>query len=695
MITMDFDIIKITNKTKKKIVLCYKDKVINQKNPIWQKGPDDNPNNGIMFPAAFRLNSLKNQNELPVLEVTVRIPNKKRIDKFKLICLYEKRIELFSGETNKSNVSPEFVVFTVKAKIDPDGFFSITGEKLYWQVKCINTNEVSELKKVNLEFYWLYSHCYDTFKRGIPVEILRELARACWISDQFCSDNQNEQQTNFNNQKSSIKQWITEAVVNYCFFRNPPFYNLKNLQPSYTKKSCSTNTVMITTFKLKKYLNPTDGDVCNCLDQAAILFYYLRCIGITDISFYCINHFGFLKYTRLIGRGYCNNPKEGNLVVDQKENERKPFGNHWCCYLKGFHWILDSCIGPHTGGENYHQYRKNAMDKTIPILTTPLEYPTKTKLEVIMYVDTIPQQIQISKPESISNKEFLKDNGLLDEALQRMQKNIQVSIPPDPIEWEPLISESNWVLLFEDLIPGYEEIIKTWKLKKDKGWVNIDLHVFNVTDPLKNTMSNFLYTYLTTLPEIPFKIISNGTSGIYYVYFPDENTHDYFLLGYANYIVMIQSQNVDYTFLNKVSNWFEQKFRETETVTNTSKRYVSSPLGKTIISKRKLNIDETVFVKIPCHANILYDFMFKLENPKSMKPVDIVLQLIDEGVHDGKHFFEFKAVKRAKNTLVISAVDNEKFWVWNREFTIIVDGDKTPDKHTKKGGKRQRQTKNK
>jgi len=151
------------------------------------------------------------------------------------------------------------------------------------------------------------------------------------------------------------------------------------------------------TFKLTKYMKPAPrqsagNDFVNCYDQTYAVIVFSGAIGLTMKGLF-LQPFGYLKLTRLVGKGRCNNPfptrkfenaqenylidiledgvgksrppmLEDFLVVDARDHYRSAFGNHMFCEYNVK--VYDACAGPATGNEDSLGYLLENIDINTP-----------------------------------------------------------------------------------------------------------------------------------------------------------------------------------------------------------------------------------------------------------------------------------------------------------------------------------------
>ncbi len=520
---MRFDIVSI--KMKGCTCLGKNGKPINPRKPIWEKGLDVKDGDGSKSPGAFVLYksySTAKKNKTPyneqtaVLELNVEIPLSLKGTQYLLQGYYDKEIVLFSGCATVQRAEQSELTFTVTAKYRPEGFFYLCGEHIHWQLSRSDSTQKSGFIPTYLELFWLYSYNCELFKKvGAPVEILREAARACRLTGQIQraqfqhSEKDNKKTILIKRSKpfeTEIWKWIVEEIVLWCFHRNPPAYDIIQPFDKYIYEVNKKDGAI--SFDLPVFLDALTNQwaTCNCDDQASVLQYYLKAIGISNVTYYKMKPFGFLRLTKLAGRKWCNNPGYGdgkNAIVGTTVWNRKPFDRHTFCFLKEL-GVLDSCIGPHTGGETIDQYVENAVDKCHPPLEeqlnickkgTPRFSPAKNKkiTPMVGVVASGESLRQKKKPEPTS---AFTINFLLEDEGPEARKNEDSQSKKAVVrEWYkfsdvPIINDPKGKL-FEEIIPGPDEVMKKWTFYKDDRYINIEIYVSSSDNQL--SLNRFAY----------------------------------------------------------------------------------------------------------------------------------------------------------------------------------------------------------
>jgi hypothetical protein len=664
-IIMEFKILEIkVMENGANVRLCFikkdKFKKIFLNEPIW-KGKK-------MHPAAF----LINQSIPAALQVNVHLNGKSRGGKYKL-CAYYGDTLMFSSRPKKLPHELKKVRFTVQAKFKAGDFFKVAGNLLSWKL-LRNNKPVSILhENIDLELYWIYKENHLFFKRGIPVEILRGIARGFMFTGQTritrLDNSHNPLKLEHTTGSNPGMSKIIVPVVYCCFFFNPPCYDIRNGSRNYTRGSYTKMT-----FELKKYLKSIEHPhaTCNCDDQAAVLQVFLKAVGIPKVKIGSVPTSFYLKLTNLVGRGLCNNPKfagppsgvlckmftcclkECNPITARGDKHRTEFDHHAFCYLGNGNnreqWpILDSCVGPHTGSEKYSEYYDNISDKSSDKLFTPQPFNGVTKIDWVTGWKT--------RPEFPLTKKFIEKMYLTDKVIKKPVDRFVVCSWPDPREC-PALAKKGWEMRFEDIIPGNNGVLKSWILYKEETCIDIELYISS----RKDTSAMFRFLEIgsnTDFSELPYKkgpcrlgqhsarsIICSCIKNFWI---------------YHNVVFNIICHNVEKKKVKKLIKWL-YKFAKVHIKEDIDK-YLPS-IADITCSKTKPKVGKTVTVNMIHQDNILHDFIFSEDD----KYESDGLHLIDET----EDSLVFEAVKKSDNKLVVVAVDKNTLLVNKKEFIIQV-----------------------
>lgn len=471
------------------VVLGINNKPINPELPLWQQEDNNKTGKITLRPVAFLLN----QPDTAALLVTVRILSRHFDEDVFLEGLYgANNLRLFYGLPIEKNKENKEVVFRVHCLYTPEGFFKMTGKGLFWRITRTHTGEFKELGGVDMEIYWLYGDPYDYFPKGIPLETLREIARACKFNRRIKHSQFDHEKRSIKpegpSQGISVKQWVVEQVVNHCFGRNPPRFDIWRGFSRFTISSSQYAKTLL----INQYLNSKNDSnaLCNCTDQAGVLQYFLKVIGIEEVMVYPLDRFGYLKEIQLVGRGVCNNPYYGTAEGCAREQpvvenckEQTFFENHFFCVLKiNDEWrVLDSCIGPYTGEDNKDKY----LEKTREEDKWPKNDRTKVARpdHIILPGEPVPRG-----PGGVPRGISFTINQLSERGVTLQPKSAPKGAPRFLVRKWPDIArlriphKEGWKLLFKEIVPGKTRVLKTWKLVKGKSTITIHLYISHI-DP--------------------------------------------------------------------------------------------------------------------------------------------------------------------------------------------------------------------
>lgn len=475
---MSAEIIEI--KARGNLILSLNNQPIPLDAPILRKGANRavNATDAGEFPAAFPLDDPESSG----LDVTVWFPDGDTQGDYTLTLLYHKNTVLFSGNAqpadqegnNKKNTRS----FTLAAQYRPQGYAKVRGRDLSWRLVGGKTGETLQQPTHPFELYWLYQDSGDLFQRGVPVEMLRDFT--CHLEGEGLPD----QDTGGSPPGHSPEKVMAE-VVKWVFNRVPPRYDILHGSPHFARV-CGRLEFSLS---LAEYLSAPDdpGQLCNCYDMANIVQAFLILLGIRDVKYVFMEPYGYLKEAQLIGRGTCNNPfyqrDNSKPVVPEEDPARRPFNNHAYCLTPGG-TVLDACAGPHIGTKTVAQYIQNAIDTNYPKDPRCTPGTAKDIYEgkgLVMIDQTIaPGEL----PDSPLTKAFMEELGIDVSGFPGGSDQYVVLSQLDP-GLCPALANQPRSLFYSGIIPGQNEVVKTWKLKQaDKEEsIRINLHIFSSSGP--------------------------------------------------------------------------------------------------------------------------------------------------------------------------------------------------------------------
>lgn len=640
--------IKIKFKSGKNISLSYEGKLVNLLESIWQQNGDASKENTM--PAAF---ILKKECKA-AMEVKIRIFDA-ITGKYTLTgsCDSEWGFIEFSGLVDvladKRGEDIEISV-EISANDEPEDFFSISGNWT-WKITSNNQGEYFEGNATYLELYWLYDAIdYSIFSKGVPVEILRHVAAVY-------------QSMIVNLKNLPIKKALIETVVIWCFYRNPPRYDIYS--------SCGKSHYVLfvhnleeINFLLYDYLNSTNDSnaLCNCYDMAAVLQLYLKAVGIKEVKYCKISNFGYLKLTPLIGRGLCNNPWYDDLkelpVVPEKWQGRKPFSQHVCCCIdcdqnknSQCGWIIDACVGPHTGNETIKEYLDNVIDKA---------YPDRERNPNPAYIECFNGITHINWVSGLKNKldlEFIKQfiNPKFLKKVWKEMHGYYVKCPwPTPTTFSCLGQE--WEIFFEEIIAGNNQAMKSWKIRKKGGSIHLKIYILS-----RRKTHDFQYLFKEVDQSISGGICIRGPS--YLGEWCVKSSRGYFsryLWKDYNALFDVTFKNVTFPDETLLVCLNELAYNHREPVLGPLPPLnVKNPDNKKIV----LNKGEKAEFEIEINKKLFIDFHLSGDG----------LQLIKQSETGNLLVLELIALKPSKNKLHLTAVDKDTVLSTTRVYKIEIN----------------------
>ncbi len=669
---MEFEIREIKlKKNNANIHLSLNGELIPLYKPLWK--------NEKMYPTAFLMN------EIPyaALEVTIHILDgaPAREYQYTFEAHHDER-PMFSSSPVKLPPKAKSVIFEVYPQFKAGGAFLISGNILSWNLFRNNKSVSKHPQSVDLELYWLHGEDYKLFKRGVPVEILREVAKNFKLQNHIALVQFDTQRETVKLTSSQLKKlprdWLVVAAVLCCFFYNPPCYDICNPTSRYTQRPRGYDYIV---FQLMKYLRAKNipSSTCNCEDQAAALQVFLKALGMSDVWFSYMPTDLYLQLTYLVGRGLSNNPKYANPangglckklkcvkgcnpIIAQLDEHRTSFNYHtFCCLGKeknsDKHIVLDACVGPHTGNEDHQEYICNVVDTKNSAGINP---PPPDKIEHYDGVTTIDWITEYKTcPEFPLTNTFKEKMYLTDKVIKKPIDRFVVCSWPDPREC-PALAKEEWELRFEDIIPGNNAVLKSWILYKEEMCIDIELYISSRRDT--SAMFRFLEIGSNTnLSELPYKrgplwLGQHSAMSI-------TCSHMQYFWIYYNVVFNITCHNVEKKKVNKLIKWlYKYKFEKVHIKENIDE-FLPSVDDITCLHTAPQK-SKTVTVNMKHQENILHDFTFS----KDDKYESDGLRLIDET----EDFLEFEAVKKSNNKLFVVAVDKNTLLVNKKEFIIQV-----------------------
>lgn len=460
------------------IRLCRNGRLINPKAPVYKESNAQNGGNHTVNPAAFPVGVTDRLQ----LHITVDFGQRVQAGRFELTGWLAGTAIAFKGTATvtESGLGGEQrsiqVIFPVNPQPFPGGFLKAEGDQVNWKVRDESGGTEIELQSVNFELYWLNQIDNRFFKRGVPVEILRSTPSMTDLHQPPTTSQAAVRPED--SDRSGISEEIRQAaqIVKYIFERNPPRYDIIDGSTCFT-----AGTPDDLSLNLNAYIKSLDvhTSVCNCMDLAALVQYHLQSIGIKSVEFCFMKPFGYLRPTRLMGRGLTKNllykTKKSPKENDANNQDHIIFSAHTFCRLGAQNRVLDACIGPYTGNEDSQEY----LDKAIDRRRNPL-LNEGNHIQTFRGVTKVNINNGIKSPVFKGSSETLNTQNSLSPGFQKI-----VHPWPNPSTC-PELSAQQWKCRYETIMPGREESVKTWMLEKDNQTIKIDLYVSSETNDLSH-----------------------------------------------------------------------------------------------------------------------------------------------------------------------------------------------------------------
>lgn len=467
--------------------------------PIWEVGNDNGPD--IYIPAVFLLNSQNNF----LLRFHFEIPPILQDKSLKLKGMYifdeSNQKELFETITDipdNEDRKPGSVLVGMK-KID--SFKLISGKDISWVLNIDEDQDDLWSKKIDMELYWIYDFKKEYFPRGVPIRIIREIAasasRANWklMNVDFDDDVIRPQIPVSKFTKS--RDMIIYAIVLHIFLRNPPSYNVGGIKGTkfyHFEKHRGGEDYNVINLHLNEYLCSKFDPIatCDCIAMAAVLQYFLRCVGFYDVMIRRMDGVS-IKFSRIgiIGRGWSNSPlyeeTHTTPLVDPSKEKQSEIKRHVFCTSKDTdnsdaEYILDSCFGPSTGDWDFEEYKKNIISKESSVV----HYCKDEFIGVIATnrLSKVPLQESDFKIgeyiEKISNRES-ELYYLMTSILNISSDENKYVVCDWPPRWlKKIMRRNRWVKFCETIIPGYGEVQYILKFYRNYERIEIKVNVSSI-----------------------------------------------------------------------------------------------------------------------------------------------------------------------------------------------------------------------
>lgn len=359
----------------------------------------------------------------------------------------------------------------------PTGFAVVRGADLDWRLVEDGAGGAQHaLPAPPLTLVWLPAAAGSVLARGVPLEVVHLLADALEAGGLRLLGAAPGAATDAHASGAPTPEQAVASVVGAVFERGRPVYDSYSGSHHYTDipRRADGYDFDRVTLLLSRYLRDPVKP-CNCYDIAAVLQFFLRCIGVPDVRYCYMNPFGYLKRAGLIGIGQTNNPffksNHTERVVPEQDCNRTSFYNHAFCRFDGDRAVADATAGPHLGEQGSEAYALSATDGDVP------EKPEVERGNVdamtdhtgVVHVDTIVSGRALRRDPQV--REFIERVGYHEPAHARAV----ACAWPGPLEGG--LDPAQWREVYQEIIPGEHEVHRHWSLAHGRARVTIGLYV--------------------------------------------------------------------------------------------------------------------------------------------------------------------------------------------------------------------------
>lgn len=440
------DVQLVTVKAHNNIVLQQKGKLLNPHITIWNnKRICTTP-----VPVAFNIGN----DHKPKLEIQLAVGGK--VGQGVLEVLAANGTLLFTGNFNGTDT------VYVTACFLPEALAQLKDDVLYLQLVPDNGNIVA-LGTIPVEMYWVnLGELPEAMHRnGTPVELLNRLCDAVTLASYFPAE--------------AAYMYPVQSIVQSIFNYGPPRLDVYSGTPRFvTVNSWNSITLHYNAFRAA---HNNAGAIASSFDMAAVLQYLLQCYGYR-VYFCHMQPFGYLSLTNLAGRGLCNNPlfgKNGSQVISPSANGRTVWSSHSFVFLPAYGVAADASAGPHMGYEMMGDYISQMVDqayhkqKGLPEAKehTVTQYSGVNSIDSISSIRTL--------PDFIHSAAFIKENSFSYKSFCALATKAIAGKWPEP-DVIPYLRGA-WDVFYSEVVPGTEEVLKIWMLKRGEEIITIRLYV--------------------------------------------------------------------------------------------------------------------------------------------------------------------------------------------------------------------------
>jgi hypothetical protein len=582
-----------------------------------------------------------------IFEVSVGLQNAKKASIYTLSG-YLNGDNLFkSNDVTAGDSGETKLLFNVKLDAEYQGFVPLNNRAIDWQLIESGEENPVLVETTNLEIYFIPNKSTRVAPHGIPIELMRKLAKHF---NQASEEEVKASNATLRFSKAEDEAWTIQQVVDFAFNHNPPRYDITRGASHFIQPLRDLNNI---TLKYNQWL-AADSDptaVENCYDMASVAQYLLNLLAhyeTTNLKWAFMNPFGYLTQTNLIGRGQCNNPFYGQTggaaIVAENDSHRTRFGNHAFVKIVDTDHIVDACAGPHYGTETPTAYVNAAVDPEFPL---PSPYRNGTVADISYYTGVTSTSSASNSRETTmifdekSRNEFISAVGYTANHLKMASDEIVSQKWSSPLNCKEF--NKDWYVGYEETTIDSQDVVKFWRLQNGDQTCEISIYISSIGG--KDAHEKFIG--IGSAHSNPEPIFKQGHTqlGEISAQYNDESRHVWIE---KNLVFDVESRNsmID---LKSISNWLNAQVNDPGLVGKIPVINSIKP------SSNVISIGDTLTVNVDCSPGLTLSF----------EPVD-GLEVIDIR----SNILIFKATEKADVTLTVLAV-NEDTGISARETVSI------------------------
>ncbi|GGH58104.1 hypothetical protein HNQ91_000356 [Filimonas zeae] len=518
-VTLDIQLLAI--QPHNNLVIQRKGKLLNPHLPIW------NNKNVCTTPVAVAFDI--GNDRKPQLEVQLAVGG--NVGQGVLEIFAANSILLFRGLFNRSQTVMATAVYT------PEVLSQLQDDMLYLQLTMDDGTQVP-LGTIPVEMYWMnIAELPDAVHRnGIPVELLQALCSAVTLASYFPSE--------------AAYMYPVQAIVQSLFNNQGPRLDVYSGAARFVTVNNFNNITLH--YQAWRAAQAVGGAVASSFDIAAVLQYLLCSYGYR--TYYCLlARTGYLSLTNLLGRGLSNNPLYAATdmpVVSPAATGRTAWSNHSFVYIPAYGVVADAAVGPHMGYEMMGDYLTQLLDQAYykqaalpePGEHTVEQYTGVTSTDTISSVHTLPHFTHTAA--------FIQENDFSFKSFCVLATKAIAGKWPEP-ETIPYLRGA-WNTFYTELVPGAEEVMQLWMLRRDDALITVKLYVVSGNNEL--AYNRFVAQAALSQTEKPAMKADTPGMGHFSAHSAVEGENRYIWV-YHNAVLELTSSDTDLD-LNLIASWY-------------------------------------------------------------------------------------------------------------------------------------------